>query len=229
MKKFFPSSETIWGVVLLVSLIFIIFLLPLLPASWQSQGSRVLYTIVYFSAIFSLEKQRRFILVLSILAFIMEWLAGIFDMWMLTNVSKSLNVLFFLMVAVALIKQVATAREVNLKVILGSVLGYLLLGLLFSIFVAYIMVQDPGAFNITQNATLEPVTRVSESIYFTFVSLATLGYGDILPLKPYSRSLAIFITICGQLYIAIIIALLVGKFAGEAGKGTGSKEQKQPR
>lgn len=218
MKKILPSSETIWGIVLLVSLVFIIFLLPLLPIPWQSQSSRFLYTIVYFSAIFSLENRRRFILILSVLAFIMEWLAGIFDMWMMTTVSKTLNILFFLMIAVTLIKQVATAREVNLKVILGSVLGYLLLGLLFSIFVTFIMIQDPGAFNITQNTTLEPVTRLSESIYFTFVSLATLGYGDILPLKPYSRSLAIFITISGQLYIAIIIALLVGKFAGEAGK-----------
>jgi hypothetical protein len=157
----------------------------------------------------------------------MEWLAGIFDLWMLTTVSKTLNILFFLIIAIYLIKQVATAREVNLKVILGSVLGYLLLGLIFSIFVTFIMVQDPGAFNITQASAgvQKPAAPLSESIYFTFVSLATLGYGDILPLKPYTRSLAIFITICGQLYIAIIIALLVGKFAGESGKATGETER----
>jgi hypothetical protein len=218
MKKFFPPPEVTWGMILLVSLIFIIFLLPVLPITWQAGGSRILYTIVYFSAIFSIEKRRKSILVLSILAFCMEWLAGLFDLWLMTAVSKSLNVMFFLIIAIILIKQVATAREVNLKVILGSVLGYLLLGLLFSIFVTYIMVQDPGAFNISQAGGQEPVTRLSESIYFTFVSLATLGYGDILPLKPYSRSLAIFITISGQLYIAIIIAMLVGKFAGEGAK-----------
>lgn len=64
--------------------------------------------------------------------------------------------------------------------ILGSVPGYLLLSLLFSIFVAFIMIQDLGAINIT---------------------------------------------ISGQLYIAIIIALLVGKFAGEAGKRTSAGQK----
>jgi hypothetical protein len=45
--------------------------------------------------------------------------------------------------------------------------------------------------------------------------MGTLGYGDILPVKPYTRSLASLMCIAGQLYIAIVIALLVGKYASD--------------
>ncbi len=114
-----------------------------------------------------------------------------------------------------MIYQVATARKVTLEVILGAIIGYLMLGLVYSIFIAFIMQQDPEAFNITRNLPdgLNPITHLGESIYFSFVSMTTVGYGDILPIKPYTRSFSIFISISGQLYIAVIIALLVGKFA----------------
>lgn len=84
-----------------------------------------------------------------------------------------------------------------------------------SIFIAFIIQQDPGAFNITHTAAYgkQPPIHFGESTYFSFISLAAVGYGDIFLLKPYARSLAIWIGISGQLYIAIIIALLVGKFS----------------
>lgn len=215
LKKLnFPAANT-WGLLLLVALIFSIFILPVLSMEWQLRISRIVYTILYFSAIFSLEKRLKSILILSAFAFCMEWLTGIFDLLVLTTVSKSLNILFFITIVVFLIRQVATSRHVNLKVILGSVIGYLLLGFIYSIFVAFIMQQDPAAFSVTLSSAglSEPVSRISESTYFSFVTLATLGYGDILPMKPYTRSLAVWIAVSGQLYIAIIIALLVGKFA----------------
>lgn len=215
MKKFLFLSDTQWGIILLVTLIFTIFILPVMPLTWQEQSSMIVYTILYFSAIFSMDKKVKSILVLSIIAFCMNWLAGIFSLWILTSVSKLLSVIFFLIIIIMLIRQVATAPQVNLKVILGSVMGYLLMGLVYSIFVAYIMDQDPSSFNIPQSYDKKTtaIAHLDESVYFSFVSLATLGYGDILPLKPYTRSFAIWITVSGQLYIAIIVALLVGKFA----------------
>jgi Na+/H+-dicarboxylate symporter len=52
-------------------------------------------------------------------------------------------------------------------------------------------------------------------MYYGFITMTTVGYGDILPLKPYTRSLATFIAVAGQFYMAIIVALLVGKFAAQ--------------
>ncbi|MGK0391285.1 MAG: voltage-gated potassium channel [Maribacter sp.] len=48
--------------------------------------------------------------------------------------------------------------------------------------------------------------------YFSFVTLTNLGYGDITPLTPPSQSMALFLAISGQLYLAIVVGILVGKF-----------------
>jgi hypothetical protein len=53
-------------------------------------------------------------------------------------------------------------------------------------------------------------------MYFTFVSLTSTGYGDFLPLTPAAKSLSNLISITGQLYIAIIIATLVGKYLNKS-------------
>jgi len=68
---------------------------------------------------------------------------------------------------------------------------------------------DPDAFNFPNKLTL------LDSLYYVFVTLATLGYGDLLPVASHAKSLSILIAVSGQLYIAIIIALLVGKFSSK--------------
>jgi hypothetical protein len=79
------------------------------------------------------------------------------------------------------------------------------------------MQQDREAFSSQKTSETETQESLNRSVplYFSFVTLATLGYGDIVPLKPYTRSLATLITITGQFYIAIIVALLVGKFSAK--------------
>jgi hypothetical protein len=116
-----------------------------------------------------------------------------------------------------LIRQIATAREVTPGVIVDSIVGYLLLGMVFSIFVALILQNDPAAFANAQTDSSSESENVNVSVplYFGFVTLASLGYGDVVPLKPYARSLATLIVICGQFYMAVIVALLVGKFSAQ--------------
>ena len=145
----------------------------------------------------------------------MQWLSGVFNLPYLLSISRGFNVIFFLVVVASLISQNATAKNVSPKVILSSVVGYLLLGLIFSVFVAFIMQKDPDAFSSPKTDVLQTEESLHRSVplYFSFVTLATLGYGDIVPLKPYTRSLATLIAIVGQFYIAIIVALLVGKFS----------------
>lgn len=215
MKVFGFDIPEVAGFLLFLTLLCMIFILPALPPDWQLRTSRVLYTIIYFSAVLSLDHRSKPILVISMVALCAEWLAGIFDFWIITTISKSVNIIFFLFIVFILIHQVATSRVVNLRVILGSVIGYLLVGLIYSILVAFIMQQDPLAFNVTaaNGPTGKPFLHFSESFYFSFITFATVGFGDILPIKPYTRSIAVLIGISGQLYIAIIIALLVGKFS----------------
>ena len=56
------------------------------------------------------------------------------------------------------------------------------------------------------------------TIYYTYVTISTLGYGDLVPISPAGRSIATLISLSGQIYIAVIIAMLVGKFASRNDK-----------
>jgi voltage-gated potassium channel len=224
MKRIYPDSIAIWSTVLLVSLIFTIFILPVLPPSIQKILLRILYSIIYISAILCLDKRNNPLLVLFFSTLIIEWLSGLLGFPSLLLVAKFINVIFFIVIVISLIRQIAMSKKVSLGVILDSVSGYLLLGLIYSIAILVITQSDPGGYSVSMNLYSDSGSNpsISAPVYFSFVTLATLGYGDIVPLEPYTRSLATFITVSGQFYIAIIVALLVGKFSAQ--KDTGSDD-----
>jgi len=154
----------------------------------------------------------------TILVFLANWVSGLWDISILTAVSKVLNMVFFLYVVGALIKQIARSQTVNARVIAESILGYLLIGIVFAILVALSGQFDTDGYNF-HAASLDGgliASNFSKDLYYTFITMATVGYGDLLPTRPYTQSLATLIGITGQLYIGIIIAMLVGKFASQA-------------
>jgi voltage-gated potassium channel len=217
MKRIIYGSTALWNTFLLFSVIFAVFIMPVLPVIWQRSLFRAIYTLIYFSAILSLEKRNNSLLVLLFSTFVIEWISGLLNLPLLLLLAKMVNIISFFVIVVSLIRQIATAGRVSAGVILGSVTGYLLLGLIYSILVIFIMQNDPGAFSSPPGQPVESQQSISTSIplYFSFVSLATLGYGDMVPLKPYTRSFATLIAVSGQFYIAIIVALLVGKFSAQ--------------
>jgi voltage-gated potassium channel len=102
---------------------------------------------------------------------------------------------------------------VTLQVIVHSLSGYLLLGTVFAIGTIMISQWNVGAYNFNASESHD-VPLFSDCMYYTFITFTTTGYGDLLPILPVARSFAIWIAACGQLYIAVIIALLVGKYSG---------------
>lgn len=91
--------------------------------------------------------------------------------------------------------------------VLGSVVLYLTIGLLFVALYALIGVLIPGAFN---GLSVTPrVSLPSDLVYFSFITLTTVGYGDIAPVHPIARSIANVEAIVGQLYPATLLARLV--------------------
>jgi len=204
-----------WDILLVISVFLCAFVIPVFPLSWGQLPIRIGFTLIFISGVMTMEKRNWRILYLTLAAFIMQWVSHILQWEIVADVSKFLNILFFLIVIFSLIREMATAKVVTPNVIMASISGYLLLGIIYSVFIVAIMQRDPGAFNITKegNGIQDATAYYSKSMYFGFVTLATLGYGDLLPLKPYTRSLATLICISGQLYIATIIGILIGKFA----------------
>jgi len=98
--------------------------------------------------------------------------------------------------------------------ILGAVAVYLLLGLSWASAYAFLHQLRPDAFAGALGETPIPQTW----IYYSFITLATVGYGDITPVHPVARSLAIAEALTGQLYLAITLAHLVALRVGRHGK-----------
>jgi voltage-gated potassium channel len=215
IKKFQFKSLITWDTVLVIAVLLCAFVIPVFPVSWGKMPVRIGFTLIFISGLMTMEKRNWVILYLSIAAFIMQWVSGVLKWEFISDISKILNVVFFIIVVGSLIREMATAKVVTANVIMASISGYLLLGIIYSVFVGAIFQLDPGAFNINMDTTGEKdaTSHLSESLYYGFVTLATLGYGDIVPLKPYTRSLATLITVSGQLYVATIIGILIGKFA----------------
>ncbi len=119
-----------------------------------------------------------------------------------------LDVVFFLILTFILFNVNIKAHSVNTEVIVNSISGYLLLGISWAIVVAIAGNSNPNAFsiNITEG------NAIFDEIYFSFVTLATLGYGDILPVTPEAKVISIFIAITGAFYNTIVLGLIVGKF-----------------
>jgi hypothetical protein len=90
----------------------------------------------------------------------------------------------------------------------GAVAAYLLLGLAWSFAYELAMLGSADAVHFA-DATGFPAAQVPRLVYFSFVTLTTLGYGDIVPVSPAARSLAVTEALIGQLFPAILIARLV--------------------
>jgi voltage-gated potassium channel len=204
-----------WDIVLIISAFLCAFVIPAFPPSWGQAPIRIGFTLIFISGVLTMEKRNWRILYLTLAAFLMQWVSQIFEWNIIADISRFLNILFFIIVIFSLVREMAMAKVVTPSVIMSSISGYLLLGIIYSVLIVGIIQRDPGAFNIPVegNGVVDPTAYYNKSIYFGFVTLATLGYGDILPLKPYTRSLATLICISGQLYIATIIGILIGKFA----------------
>jgi len=214
MKNSLNNSINIWSGVLVFSVIFAAFILPVLP-HWHRIIFRLVYSLIYFAALYSLKQRSKKLVTLFLVTFFLEWISGLLEAEFLFHVAQGFSIFFFVVIIALLIRQIANEREVNTRLIFGSIAGYLLIGIIFSIFTAIILQNDPDAFNIAtdQVSLMNQSLKMSLSNYWVFITMGTLGYGDIVPLKPYTRSFSTFIVIVGQFYIAIIVAMLVGKFA----------------
>lgn len=119
--------------------------------------------------------------------------------------------IFFLYIVYSLITRILKSNNVTPDVILGAITGYIFLGYAGSIY--FIVIHDiyPGSFGGAMNNSMNIV-------YYSFVSMTTLGFGDITPISNAAKGGTIILTIFGQFYIAVIVALLVSKYLNKSKK-----------
>jgi voltage-gated potassium channel len=212
--------KNLWqnNIILLVALVVLIFIAPLRDHLSTFVGNSALLTVV-LSGIYAADYQRRtfrFLLALGFLVLISMTLSVLFPGNLTLDIIPYVLTTFSLIFStVALVAHVSQAKSVERSTVLCAINSYLLMGLTASIlFLMLDLVVPPSFPGIESGAG-----SLGSYIYFGFVTLSTLGYGDITPGAPFARSLSIFVALAGQLYLVIVMALIIGKFLN-------SKDQK---
>ncbi len=122
--------------------------------------------------------------------------------------SKIVGATVFAYVVVVIFMYLIRQDEVTADMIMAAASEYIMIGILFSFIYALIEAVHPGSFSL-------PHRKLDRSsfLYFSFVTLTTTGYGDIVPVSLKARTFATLEQITGQLYMALTVARLVGLYA----------------
>lgn len=126
-----------------------------------------------------------------------------------------------LMGAASAIRFAMRPRVISAEHIYAALSAYLLAGLCFAVLHWAIAITWPGSFGEVGASGTPDGFPLSTAIYYSFVTLATLGYGDVVPKSEVARGVAVIEAVGGQLYIAVMVARLVGAQLQTPGQGGG--------
>ena len=194
---------------LLGTVIIIFVVLPLTRSGSQLAKlvGAVLFTAVILGGLWAVSGRRRQLIAAIMLmapAFVFTILHNLVESrtieltWLITN-GFALGFLVAM-----LVRRLFRTEYVTADTLSSAISGYFLLGILWSFAYALLIQIDPGALRAAEAG------RASELFYFSFVTLTTLGYGDITPVSDTAQTVAVLEAVVGQLYLAITIARLVG-------------------
>lgn len=155
-------------------------------------------------------------LLIAILSAIISWFNYFIDsrLWLLANLVLQIG--FFTITTSAIITHVLSYKHVSADAIYGAISAYLLIGIIWAFIYTALELAQPGSFKFPEALTLNSIQLAQQRFYFahffyfSLVTLTTLGYGDMVPLTLGARGFASLEAIAGQLYIAVLIARLVG-------------------
>ena len=209
---------------LLLALALLLFATPLLHIFTPSEspalsriGIAVLYVIVLLSALYAVARTK--VLAIIVITLLVPVLALEATHVVTENrtallVSYLLSIVFLGLVIGFILRFLFTTDIVTGNIICAAICVYLLFGLLSALVFSSIEIVQPGSFG-TPPGSEDAIIRFeaehsTDALYFSFVTLTTLGYGDITPQLPAAKMLVAFEAVFGQLFLAVLVARLVG-------------------
>ena len=190
------------------------------PFVEELEGGRlilsVLFSLVLIAAVFAVADRKRTLaiaLVLAVPAITARWINHFRPDLIHPSVFLVCALLLLAFVIGHLLHFVLHAPVVTMDVLCGSIAAYLMLGLMWT--VAYWLVDQltpGGAFSFNTNRGPQSMNGFT-GFYFSFITLSTVGYGDITPVSQAARWLAAMEAMTGLLYVAVLIARLVSLYS----------------
>jgi len=199
---------------------FMVSILLLLILSAVLEGTEYGYivvntmsSIVFFLGVYAVGRNRRTLIIL-----IMLGLPWFFSEWAFTKSSRTIftSMLFFIFVTVTILEHILKSEEVTTDTLYGAVCVYLLLGILWASIFGFLEYVTPGAVFEGYDKDINTKMSTNELIYYSYSTLATIGYGDLTSVTPVGRILSVLEGIFGQLYIAFLVARLISIYTTNA-------------
>ncbi len=181
----------------------------------------LLTSITFLFGIYFVSYSKKNIFIASVLGlpwFIISWVE-IFTpapLLALTCLSNLFLICFFSFTTIVILSFILKPSRITEDILYGAVSIYIFIGAIW--FVIYTLLETliPGSFySVTEHRLGNPL-KWSDFIYYSFTTLTTLGYGDIVPVTTLARSFALLESILGVMYLAIIISRLVGLYIADS-------------
>lgn len=202
---------------LLVAFLFLLVAAPMLAPFFNLRLLfDVFMTLIFASAIYAASEKKWHYLINTgffLVTVSAIWIEYIFPGKISYLISQLTAIIFFLFAGMRVVSDVVKARRITANAIFASIVVYLIAGVLWSAIYSVLELLHPGSLNIGDIDIRNASYRL---IYFSFVTLTTLGYGDIAPLTDVASSFVILEAVFGQMYITVLIAWLVGRFISES-------------
>lgn len=210
-------------------LLALLLMIVIYPALQTHLGTRLIFDVcrtVLFSIAFAIIWRDRSLriagLVLGTPAIVGVWMNLTHD----TEPPAPVQAAYFLVIAlflsttiVAILRGVYQRETVTLDSIYAAFCSYLLIGIVFANLYALLEVVTPGSFSMTESLQGKFESLVGSHyllVYFSMITLTTVGFGDITPANEASRGLALMEAVLGQFYIAVLVAELIGRRVAQA-------------
>ncbi len=200
---------------LLIYIVGTPFLEPYPSLTILAHVSLSIMMVATVSAVNKTNNQRSFAIILLLPLITLYWL-GIYDVVVFSRVGANLLfTVYYALLVYSFVSQIRHAQKVDTNVLYATFSLYLIVGLFWGSLYTLLNHSIPGSFSGT---LLDNPQNISHSFnYFSFVTLTTLGYGDITPQTAGAASLCQMEAIVGQFYTAVVVAWLVGMYV--SGKG----------
>ncbi len=200
---------------LLVSIALLFLVSPLIPGDqgFVDKTFGVFILVVLASCIRAVSRTRRFFIFMILFTLLNVSVGGFeivreMEPQAFLSVVLVLRAAYFVVVFFSIMRYVLDSSTVTGDKICGAISAYMIMGIAWGFVYSLFYHLDPTCIRVPEEL-VSPGVNSAWAFYFSFTTLTTLGFGDLVPLKPAAQSYAIMEAACGQVFLAVIIARLI--------------------
>ena len=210
----FPAGRPLREGRFIYLLVMIMSLLVIGPLVEEFVHLRILmdffWSAIFIAAVYAISHKKRHVVIGALLA--LPMLGSIWSWYILQNTALYVlgnicGAAFFGLAIFHMLIFIYNQERVSKDLLMGAALVYMLMALMWTFIFSIVETLHPGSFAIPEGENVQ--ARMS-LLYYSFVTITTLGYGDITPVTRLARSLCIIEAVIGQLYLVVSVAWLVG-------------------